>query len=280
MNATQLLIPVLTYHAARVGGSDYASNDHVAFFDDLRQLHREGFRIAKLDDIVASLRRGAPDLSATVGISMDDGTNFDYHDLPHPAWGAQRSMLNIMKDFVDEFGQRAQPDLHVTSFVIASPAARRELDKKCLAGRNWYTDDWWPDAIASGLMSIANHSWDHNHPAVGVVAQRNQEKGTFSVIDTYEDAEAQIRQATEYLARKTAGQASRLFAYPYGQFNSYLTDEYLPHFGSQHGMEAAFTAGSGMISETSKRWTLPRLVCGHDWKSGAELGAILARARG
>jgi hypothetical protein len=275
-----LLVPVLTYHAARVGGSDYASNDHVAFCNDLRLLHREGFHIATLDAIVAALRHGGRDLSATVGISMDDGTDFDYHDLPHPAWGVQRSMLNIMKDFVVEFGAHAQPDLNATSFVIASPAARRELDAKCLIGRNWYTDDWWPDAIASGFMSIANHSWDHNHPALGVVAQRNQEKGTFSVIDTYEDADAQIRQATEYLSRKTAGKASRLFAYPYGQFNSYLTDEYLPRFGPQHGMEAAFTAAPDMISGRSARWTLPRLVCGNDWKSSDELRAILARTRG
>ena len=252
----------------------------MAFFDDLRLLHREGFRIAGLDDIVAALRRGAHDLTATVGISMDDGTDFDYHDLPHPAWGVQRSMLNIMKDFVDEFGPHAQPDLHATSFVIASPSARRELDTKCLVGRNWYSDDWWSDAIASGLMSIANHSWDHNHPAVGVVAQRNQEKGTFSVIDTYEDADAQIRRASEYLSRKTGGKASRLFAYPYGQCNSYLIDEYLPRFGSQHGMVAAFTAGPGMIAQTSAIWTLPRQVCGNDWKSADELRAILARARG
>ncbi len=270
----------MTYHAARIGGSDYGSNDHVAFFDDLRLLHREGFRIVRLDDIVASLRGGARELAATVGISLDDGTNFDYHDLPHPVWGMQRSMLNIMKDFVNEFGARVQPDLHATSFVIASPSARRELDTKCLIGRNWYTDDWWSDAIASGLMSIANHSWDHNHLMVDVVAQRNQEKGAFSVIDTYEDADGQIRQATEYLSRKTAGKASPLIAYPYGQFNGYLTDEYLPRFRSQHGMEAAFTTAPHMISQMSDLWALPRLVCGTDWNSGAELRAILARVRG
>jgi Polysaccharide deacetylase len=279
-NATPLLVPVLTYHGANVGGNDYASNDHLAFFDDLRLLHREGFRIIRLDSIVATLRHGGRDLSGTVGISMDDGTAFDYHDLPHPLWGVQRSMLNIMKDFVDEFGPQAQPELHATSFVIASPDARRELDTHCLVGRDWYTDDWWPDAIASGLMSIANHSWDHNHPAVGVVAQRNQEKGTFSVIDTFEEADAQIRQAAEYLSRKTAGKASRLFAYPYGQFNSYLTDEYLPRFGAQNGIEAAFTVVPDMISETSGRWTLPRLVCGDAWKNSDELCALLASTRG
>jgi hypothetical protein len=71
-----------------------------------------------------------------------------------------------------------------------------------------------------------------------------------------------------------------LFAYPYGQFNSYLTDEYFPQFASQHGMEAAFTTEPHMISHTSALWALPRLVGGNDWKSGDELCALLARARG
>jgi hypothetical protein len=115
--------------------------------------------------VVDRIRCGAAALDGYIAFTMDDGTNFDYYDLPHPIWGTQRSMLNIMKDFVDEFGAAAQPELHATSFVIASPDARSELDRKCLINRNWYTDEWWTDAIASGLMGIGNHSWDHNHPS-------------------------------------------------------------------------------------------------------------------
>jgi peptidoglycan/xylan/chitin deacetylase (PgdA/CDA1 family) len=163
--------------------------------------------------------------------------------------------------------------------VIVSPAVRRELDAKCLVGCNWFTDDWWNDAIESGLMSVANHSWDHNHPYIDVVAQRNQQKGTFTVIDSYEDADAQVRRASEYLAERTDGRACPLFAYPYGEFNAYLTDQYFPHFGSEHRVQAAFTALSGLVSEASNIWMLPRLVCGHDWTSPDELKGILERAR-
>src|SRR6266480_4069826 len=150
-------VPVLAYHAARVSGDDYALNDHVAFFHDLRLLHRMGIRVVDLGNVVSRLHFGDLDTDGCVAITFDDGTDFDYFDLPHPVWGTQRSMFNIMKDFVREFGPDAQPDLHATSFVIASPTARKELDRTCLVGRDWYTDDWWPAAIASGLMSIANH---------------------------------------------------------------------------------------------------------------------------
>jgi peptidoglycan/xylan/chitin deacetylase (PgdA/CDA1 family) len=270
-------VPVLTYHAARISGNDYESNDHVAFHQDLRLMHSRGFKIAALSDIVKRLRSGDDTRRNEVALSFDDGTDFDFFDLPHPMWGTQRSMFNIMKDFIDEFGPDAQPKLHATSFVVASPDARRQLDRRCLADRNWYRDDWWEPAIASGLMSIANHSWDHNHPSVDVVAQRDQQKGTFDVIDTYEDANAQIHQATQFLLRKTNNLACRLFAYPYGQFNEYLTEQYLPNFKPEHGLEAAFTTVPDLLSASHDIWKLPRLVCGHDWKSSKELAAILTR---
>jgi peptidoglycan/xylan/chitin deacetylase (PgdA/CDA1 family) len=192
-------------------------------------------------------------------------------------------MLNIMKDFVREFGPDAQPELHATSFVIASPEARRDLDRTCLAGRNWFTEDWWPLAIASGLMSIANHSWDHVHPTLGIVAQREQKKGTFTAIDTYEDADAQIRRATDYIMQRTEHKACPLFAYPYGECNDYLTTEYLPNFRDEHRIDAAFGTSAGGSSTPSGIWNLSRIVCGYHWKSGSDLAALLAprdKARG
>src|SRR6202023_4279958 len=217
-------IPVLTYHAARIGGNDYESNDHFAFHQDLRLLHSMGFKVAALSDIVKRLRSGDDTSRNEVAISLDDGTDFDFFDLPHPTWGTQRSILNIMKDFVMEFGPNAQPQLHATSFVVASPAARKTMDRTCLANLDWYTDDWWSAAIDSGLMAIANHSWDHLHPTLEFVAQREQKKVSFVAVDTYLDADAQIRQATDYLMQKTQSRACKLFAYPYGDINEYLTN--------------------------------------------------------
>ncbi len=81
------------------------------------------------------------------------------------------------------------------SFVITSQEARSELDKTCIAGRNEWRDNWWNDAINDSLLEIGNHSWDHNYDTLQTVAQRNQEKGNFHVIDTWEDADNLIRKA-------------------------------------------------------------------------------------
>ena len=269
-------IPVLTYHSAYVSGDDYERNDHVAFYHDLRLVHRLGLRVVSLDVMVERIRAGVSDLSGCVAFTMDDGTNFDYYDLPHPAWGTQRSMLNIMKDFVAEFGIGAQPGLHATSFVIASPDARDELDRTCLIGRDWYTDEWWVEAIASGLMGIANHSWDHNHSSLETVAQRNQEKGTFLNIDSYTDADAQIRRASDFLAARTGNRASPLFAYPFGDVSDYLARSYLPDHVAEHGLRAAFATRESSTRHPDSIWALPRLVCRDDWRSMDELAAILA----
>jgi peptidoglycan/xylan/chitin deacetylase (PgdA/CDA1 family) len=274
-----MAIPILTYHSARISGNDYGSNDHVAFREDLRLLDSMGLEISELSDIVKRLRSGDDTPRGQVAITFDDGTDFDFLDLPHPTWGNQRSMLNIMRDFIEEFGPGAQPHLHATAFVIVSPAARKQIDRTCLANLDWYTDDWWAAAIDSGLMAIANHSWDHLHPSLEIVAQREQEKGSFAAIDTYADADAQIRQATDYLMYKTQNRACPLFAYPYGETNEYLTSEYFPNFESEHCLQAAFTAAPELPPKVESIWALPRLVFGHHWTSRDGLAAILARAQ-
>jgi Polysaccharide deacetylase len=268
-------IPVLTYHSAYVSGDEYHLNDHVAFYHDIRLVHSLGLRVISLDAMVDRMLVGDGDLRGVVALTMDDATNFDYYDLPHPTCGMQRSMLNIMRDFVDEFGPGAQPHLHATSFVIASAEARTELDQKCLIGTNWYTDEWWNDAISSGLMGIANHSWDHNHPSLAIVSQRDQVKGSFLNIDTYEDADAQIRRAGELIASKTGGRASRVFAYPFGEVNEYLAQSYLPTRAAEHKLKAAFATRKVPDGVRNGIWTLPRLVCRDDWSSTDELADLL-----
>lgn len=271
-------VPILTYHSAHISGNEYSSNDHVAFHHDIRLIHALGQRIISLDSLVDRILARDADLEGLVALTMDDATNFDYYDLPHPTWGAQRSMLNIMKDFVEEFGVTAQPNLHATSFVIASPDARRELDRTCLIDRNWYTDEWWLDAIDSGLMAIGNHSWDHNHPSLTTAAQSDQARGTFLNVDNYADADAQIRRASEFLANKTDGRASQLFAYPFGEVNGYLANSYLPKYRTEHKLRAAFATRQGPIVSQNAIWTLPRLVFRDDWSNPEELEAILVGA--
>ena len=125
-------IPVLTYHSMRIDGNDYATNDHVAFAADLRTLTSLAVRVVPASDIVRWVRGDdmPPDDGAKLAaVAFDDGPDFDFHDLPHPTWGMQRSMLNIMQDLQREVGRQAQPALHATSFVIVSRDARRTLTR-------------------------------------------------------------------------------------------------------------------------------------------------------
>lgn len=269
-----LPVPILVYHATNVDGNDYASNDHVAFAHDLRLLDSLGFRIVPLGQVVDALldENVLPDKA--VAITFDDGTDFDYHDLPHSKHGLQRSMLNIMRDFIAERGPARQPSLHATTFVVVSPAAREEMDRKCLAGSDWYRDTWWKPAVASGLLAVANHSWDHNHPTVTSTSRRSA-AGTFRCIDYLALADLEIRRARDYIDAVAPNAGAGLFAYPYGDTNDYLLTEYFPLGESVTGARAAFGTQPGHVGIGANRWHLPRYVCGANWHSPEELSVLL-----
>src|SRR5262249_53381330 len=156
--------------------------------------------------------------------------DFDYYDLDHPAHGPQRSLHNCLTDFVYERGVAAQTNLHLTSFVIASPEAREYLDKNCLIGRGWMNDRWWRAALQSGRIAIENHSWDHNHAAIPLPGIDGMERGTFVPCDNRSRADAEIAAATAAIDAVTAPHRTSIFCYPYGQSNAYLREEYLPRF--------------------------------------------------
>jgi len=271
---------VLTYHSHNIAGTTYETNDHVAFASDLRTLTHLGARIVPLERIVESLFDGLRgDDRPCVGLTFDDGPAFDYADFEHRSFGPQRSFLNILRDFRAEAGPEAQPELHATSFVIASPEARRAMERADDCGYvdipGWLTDAWWNDAIDTGLMAVGNHSWDHVHHAVEPLAEPPQARDDFSRVDTYEAADREIRQATIYIRSRTRGRC-RYFAYPFGHVNRYLAEEYLPSRRAEHGMAAAFAVGGRAIAPDDSIWCIPRLVCGHHWRSSEALEALLA----
>ncbi|HEY0232346.1 MAG TPA: polysaccharide deacetylase family protein [Dokdonella sp.] len=271
-------VPVLTYHSNNVNGNDYASNDHVALAQDLRVIHGAGLRIAPLASVVDVLLGAAPESTVdnAVALSFDDGSWFDWHDMDHPSFGRQRGFAGVLRDFASGTGAPA----HATSFVIVSPAARATLDHTCLAGRGWWGDDWWPQAQREGLLAIESHSWDHNHSTLAQTAQREQHKGTFRTIDTWADADAEIRQAADWLDERCAPHRSTLFAYPYGESNDYLVEDYLPHHTAEHRVRAAFGTEPRPIEAGGARWRLPRYVCGQHWNNPSALARLLGEATG
>jgi hypothetical protein len=258
----------------RIDGRAYAENDVVALASDLETLVSRGFRFVPLHDLVRHWL-AAPDAYSgqkVAALSCDDGGDFDFLDLPHPAAGPQRSVLNTLRDF---HARHPATLPHITSFAIVSPEARTELDRTCMIGRGWWTDGWWRAAAASGYMHIANHSWDHNHEALPERFSHGVARGTFKTIATRELADAEIRVAQQFLRDRAPNPGNTLFAYPYGDFNDYLVEEYFPRYGEAMGIEAAFSDKAGYLTAGTNRWTIPRFVFGRDWKSPDELLRIL-----
>jgi hypothetical protein len=272
-------IPILTYHSAMIDGNAYAQNAARALAADLRHVTERGFTIWPLHRIVTAWLEDARQLEGKriIAFTCDDGTDFDFHDLPHPTAGPQRSVLNVLADFRAARPQD-QPSLNITSFVVVSPEARAELDKSCLVGRGWWNDDWWEKAAASGLMDIANHSWDHHHDALPSRLGSGARHGTFRTIGTQSLADHEIRQAAEYLRAKSPNRGAGLFAYPYGETNEYLVADYFPRNARALGIIAAFTGRAGFLSERTDRWNVPRFIFGRDWESAQELDRILDEA--
>lgn len=269
-------IPILAYHAVNIAGNDYANNDHVAFAADLRQIHAAGLRIVPLHWVVDELLGTAHrDLRRCVALTCDDGSDFDYYDLDHPQHGPQRSLHNCLTDFAYEFGVAAQPDLHLTCFVIASGEARVHIDRTCLIGRNWMTDRWWRAALDSGRIAIENHSWDHNHTAIPLPGIDGMERGSFHGVTNRVRADAEIAAASDAIDAVLAPARTSLFCYPYGHSTAYLREEYFPNFAGTHRMRAALGDGAQPVTKHSEQWNLPRYVCGWHWKSPQELRAIL-----
>lgn len=271
-------VPILTYHAANIAGDGYHQNDHVAFATDLRLIDDMGLRIVPVHWLVEQLLGLADrNLEGCVALTCDDGTDFDYFDLPHPQHGTQRSLFNAMRDLRRERGKACQPDLHLTAFVIASSEARLRIDQACLIGRNWVRDSWWRAAAASGLMSIENHSLDHNHPCLTTPGVDGMPRGSFMDVNSAPRAEAEIADAQQLLARHMAPRTPQLFCYPFGHAPDYLRHEWFPERGESLGLKAAFGDGARPVDKVSDRWNLPRYICGWHWKSPAGLQSILRR---
>lgn len=267
-------LPILTYHSMKIHGCEYANNDLVALAADLEEIHRCGYRIVPLRTVIDTwlTRPSFAGDDKMVALSCDDGGDFDFFDLPHPTAGPQRSVLNSLRDFR---ARNPGAGAHITSFVIASPEARRELDRTCMIGKGWWTDSWWRDAIASGLMHIGNHSWDHNHDTLPERFRHGVASGTFSSISTQRLADLEIRCARDFLCEGAPNPGNALFAYPYGESNDYLTGDYFPRFAGELGIVAAFTDCPGYLGPESHRWKIPRFMFGRDWRSSEQLRDIL-----
>ena len=227
-------LAILAYHSHHVVGPGYDANDHVALARDLDALTDGGWRIVPLDGLVRAHAQGTD--ARLVALTFDDGPVYDVADVDHPCYGRQRGFANAMRDFAAR-RPGGQPGLHATSFVIASPEARATMEAHADPAYTWLgpgalDQTWWNPAIDSGLVAIANHSWDHLHPALAEVAHGQDARGDFARVTSVADADRQVRAAARYLAAATHGRAAPYFAYPFGHHNDFLAGEYLPALGA------------------------------------------------
>jgi peptidoglycan/xylan/chitin deacetylase (PgdA/CDA1 family) len=275
---TSYAIPVLCYHGLHAPGTSYAENDHTALEEDLRVIDRAGFRVLPLPALVDTLTgMSTVELAERrfVCITFDDGPDVDYVDYSDERLGLVKSFRRILEEYRDAHREVGFGGPLAVSFVIASREARTILDRACIAGRGDWRDSWWSECSRASLIAIGNHSWDHLHPSLPHVEQREQQKGSFYGIDTYRDANVQVRVAREAIERVLGHTSTRLFAYPYGHASSYLVDEYFPKRQFEHGHVAAFTTAGEPVTRESNRWGVPRYVCGQHWTTPDELHALL-----
>jgi peptidoglycan/xylan/chitin deacetylase (PgdA/CDA1 family) len=279
-------VAILTYHPIHIVENSYSGNDLLALGEDLATIERLGIPIRSLDQVFtppgssALLTDALPD--AAVAITFDDGAVFDFVDRMHPTCGPQVSAASVLKRDAARYRTLADAWPRASSFVITSPHARDELDRKDYFGGGYWPDDWWREAVESRVLGVENHGWDHNHPSLERSVQRDNVRGTFRNIETRAEAEAEIAQSVGYIEQR-AGVAPKFFAYPWGEANDFLAREYLPSRGVELGTWAALgTAESSRsyVTNESDRWLVPRFVCGHDWKSPSDLANLLGGLRG
>jgi peptidoglycan/xylan/chitin deacetylase (PgdA/CDA1 family) len=266
---------ILTYHSQNIAGSETRNNDHVALTADLDALHSAGCNFISLGTLVKGLFAGAslPAGRPLICLTFDDGCDYDVRTLEFPGHGRQPGFLQIMETFVKHHGSMAQPGLHATSFVIASPEARRLIDSKSLFGSGHMNDDWWRKADQHPLMAIGNHGWDHNHPDL---EEGEYARGGFEIVNSLKHCHQQVVQSGDYITQKT-GRRPCFFAYPFGESSEYIRNEYFPARRDEHGCLAAVGTEPGLVSSESNRWNLPRFVCGRDWSTPGELLATLKK---
>ena len=276
--STDFVIPILCYHSWAADGHGYASDNHLALESDLRVLAARGYQIISLPLLATVLRGEQPAAELIghklVGLSFDDGWDYDYYALKNPQGNPVKSIHALL---VESQAWLAQFDTgpRGVAFVIASPQARQILERACGAGVDRWQDVWWAACAAEGILGIANHSWDHLHEALPQVRQREQRKGSFLAVECLADAESQIAEAQDYIQAKTQGHALPLFGYPYGDVSSYLRDDYFPQHGDRIGIQAAFATGGTAVRPGVSPWAIPRLVCGEHWCSAADFPVLL-----
>ena len=280
-------VPVLTYHSwVNAAPCDKTTSMTAALAADLETLHAKGFEVVPADwvvDWVMGKRDGATLPERVVVLTMDDGDDLDWQTR-ETACGTPPSVREVLRAFQ---ARHQLPDhrVHMTSFVIA---AREMRDKY-----GHMHDDWWQAADRSGIMSLHNHSMDHDHlfftqkeklydgarwtgyylPAAGYADGEWVGKLNFGRIRTPRSAYIEITLAAR-LIQARLGRYPKFFAYPFGHASDYVRKEFFPRGDKR--TQAAFCIEADRFDQTyvtrqSDRYCLPRFMHQVSWHRPAGL---------
>lgn len=279
-------IPVLLYHPQNIGPSCNADDtDVLALERDIGILREEGFTVVDAGLAVWWYLGWAASSSLParpVVITTDDGHDRNYLRLPNAVRACAGSLPSVR-----ELAERYQ--VPITMFVIGSRVARAEIGEP-------YNDNWWWDAQHHPLLSVQNHSIDHEHsaivrqisdPAIPALlpAAGHADGQWYGRLDparwnNWASAEVAYRLSAEYIERKS-GYPPQMVAHPMGVLSSYAEHVYFPAKPGRHPTHAAFCTEQPerYLMRKSRRWCMPRLGHLSSWRTGDEFRAILRGAR-
>jgi len=301
-------VPILLYHSAsehvaNVNPCEYSRNASQALARDLETIHQQGYVVAPVPWIaewIAGIRNGSTLPNRVVGITFDDGPDFDWFDSQSRCsyFTTTKSMRRILQEFKSKYPELFLDFPYAVSFVVGSPKAREVVGSHQynvdLADDISISDSWWSEANHSRIIEIHNHSTDHDHPSIKQIIWDPALKlniavggygdsvwagqGRFDRIDSEEESRLEVVNSAQYIYSKT-GAWPKLFAYPFGQVSSYLQNVYFPNYEYEHHTLAAFCVGDQYATRNSSRFCIPRFTHGDDnWNSPNNLTEILIRA--
>ncbi len=200
---------ILMYH--RFGEDEYPSTSirMEQFRAHLRELVRPPYHVRPVPEILDALRNGRPLPARTVGITVDD---------------AYRSIYT-----------RAWPLLQAAGFPFTIFVATEGVDRGYSDLMSWVQ---LRELVASGLVTLGNHSVSHPHLVDAGRAREHEE----------------LQRASARIEAET-GRAPTLLAYPYGEFSTNVRA-----VAEELGFAAAFGQHSGVLGAGMDWLTLPRFA--------------------
>lgn len=200
-------VVILQYHHVSENTPKSTSVTPSQFAEQMQYLADNDFTVISLTEAVDSIKHNMPIADKRIVITFDDGYD---------------SIINNAAPILASF------DFPYTVFISVAP-----IDAGYKGMMTWQEIK----TLSSQGVTIANHSWDHEH----LIRQQGEE--------TFEQWQTRVEEnilSTEAEILKRTGQSVKMFAYPYGEYTVQLEAILAKHgfvgFGQQSGAAGTYTS--------------------------------------